>query len=157
MKFVARTIAVILIWLVFTVACSQPSPLPTDTPTPTPKSITLQYIGHSCFKLIISGGPTIIMDPYQPMNAPREIAQFPAGLAADFVTISHFHPDHSNILGIEGDPKAFIEPGVYQAGSVKVTGFKGIMGLSMVNRVVKIRSSSSRLEISRLLTWEQRA
>jgi len=129
MKSTAKTIAMILIWLVFAVACSQASPLSTGTPTPTDESITLQYIGHSCFKLSISGGPTIIMDPYQSMNAPREIAQFPAGLSADFVTISHFHPDHSNILGIEGDPKAFIESGVYQAGSVNLTGYQGDHGL----------------------------
>ena len=129
MKSIARTIAMILLWSVFTVACSQANPVSTVTPTLISKSVTLQYIGHSCFKLTLSDGTSIIMDPYQSMNAPREIAQFPAGLSADFVTISHFHPDHSNILGIEGDPKAFIESGVYQAGSVKITGYQGDHGL----------------------------
>jgi L-ascorbate metabolism protein UlaG (beta-lactamase superfamily) len=129
MRSKTRAIALMFVLLVFAAACSQTSPLSTDTPTPTPKSVTLQYIGHSCFQLTISDGTNIIMDPYQSMSAPREIAQFPAGLSVDFVTISHFHPDHSNILGIEGDPKAFIEPGVYQAGSVNITGYQGDHGL----------------------------
>jgi L-ascorbate metabolism protein UlaG (beta-lactamase superfamily) len=135
MKIIARTIVTTLILMFFAAACSQTTPeptaavLPTDTSIPTPESVILQYIGHSCFKLTISDGTSIIMDPYQSFNAPREIAQFPAGLSADFVTISHFHPDHSNILGVEGDPKAFIQPGTYQGGSVKVTGYQGDHGL----------------------------
>jgi L-ascorbate metabolism protein UlaG (beta-lactamase superfamily) len=73
------------------------------------------------------------MDPYKPNAAPREIAQFPTDLTADFVTISHFHPDHSNINGVGGNPKAFIQPGTYQGGGVKITGYEGDHGL--VNNV----------------------
>jgi L-ascorbate metabolism protein UlaG (beta-lactamase superfamily) len=33
---------------------------------------------------------------------PIEISKFPENVAADAVTISHFHPDHSNVTGAGG-------------------------------------------------------
>jgi len=135
MKSKVGTITVLVFLMALLTGCTRATPaptatsLPTEISTPVPGPVTLQYIGHSCFMLTASDGTRIIMDPYNSWEAPQEIAQFPAGLTADFVTISHFHPDHDNINGVGGEPKVFIEPGSYQGGSVKITGYKSDHGL----------------------------
>ena len=42
--------------------------------------------------------------------------------SADVVTISHDAPDHSNVQGVEGDPKVLDGPGEYEVGGVLITG-----------------------------------
>jgi L-ascorbate metabolism protein UlaG (beta-lactamase superfamily) len=90
--------------------------------------VTLQYIGHSCVMLIAPDGTRIVADPYQNYQAPREIAVFPDNLEANAVTISHFHPDHTNSRAIQGKPQIFNTPGTYQVGMVKITGYKSDHG-----------------------------
>ena len=43
--------------------------------------------------------------------------------AADIVTISRFHPNHSNIQAISGDPKVVHAPGEYEIQGVYIRGF----------------------------------
>jgi L-ascorbate metabolism protein UlaG (beta-lactamase superfamily) len=76
----------------------------------------ISWLGHSCF--VIKGKEmTIITDPCPPdlgypLNSPE----------ADIVTISHFHPGHSYIEGIVGNPKQIKGPGEYEVGGVFITG-----------------------------------
>lgn len=60
----------------------------------------LQYMGHSCFRLISDMGTTIVCDPYSPsmvgLNMPS--------VRCDVVTMSHHHSDHDCMDCIIGTP-----------------------------------------------------
>jgi L-ascorbate metabolism protein UlaG (beta-lactamase superfamily) len=108
--------------------CSPATPAATAIPTEPAETVTLEYIGHSCFLLTASDGTRIVMDPYNNYAAPREIQKFPDDVTADLVTITHFHSDHSNINGVGGKPLAIYQPGSNSAGVVQITGYTGDHG-----------------------------
>ncbi len=70
----------------------------------------IQYLGHSCFRIISSYGTAIICDPYKAemigFSMPR--------VSCDIVTISHHHDDHDCIAEVAGNP-AILEKEVYLA------------------------------------------
>ncbi len=119
----------LLLALVFS-ACASSTSAPTATPLPTPTAtsapkVQLEYIGHSSTLITAPDGTRIISDPYG-SERPQGLAVFPAGMTADVITISHFHPDHASLSGITGPngskPKILQAPESYQAGQVKITG-----------------------------------
>ena len=79
----------------------------------------IQYLGHSCFRLIESTGTTIITDPYKDIGY-----ELPKGLKADAVTVSHGHFDHNNAGIIGGHPRIIDKEGFYQLPGVGITGIK---------------------------------
>ena len=79
----------------------------------------IQYLGHSCFRLIESTGTTIITDPYKEIGY-----ELPKGLKADAVTVSHGHFDHNNAGIIGGHPRIIDKEGFYQLPGVGITGIK---------------------------------
>ena len=99
------------------------SPTP---PSPTPEPVTLQYIGHSSTLITAPDGTRILSDPYS-ASRPKGLSLFPDDIEADALTISHSHPDHTAIL--LGVPQRFFEPGSYQVGMVKITGYESDHGL----------------------------
>ncbi len=124
-----------VISLALLAGCSQAAPTPTVPAQPTatetavPASATLQYIGHASFLLTASDGTRIAMDPYNNFAAPPELGAYPEGIAADIVTISHFHSDHSNVRGVTGARPIF-QPASDSAGIVTIAGFQGDHGLA---------------------------
>ena len=76
----------------------------------------IQWLGHSCFKLVESTGTTIVTDPYGDVGYQMPLTR------ADAVTISHDHYDHNNLKAIEGNPPVFTQPGLYDVKGVRVTG-----------------------------------
>ena len=76
----------------------------------------ISWLGHSCF-YIKGAEKTVITDPYSP-----DLGYTPQELQADIVTISHPHPGHSYIEGINGNPKQIKGPGEYDIGGVFITG-----------------------------------
>jgi L-ascorbate metabolism protein UlaG (beta-lactamase superfamily) len=92
------------------------------------KSLKFQYLGNSCTLIKTPDGTRIISDPYQPGQHSQGLKDLPADLAADAVTISHIHEDHNYAAGVKGNPLVLTEPGVYQAGSVKITAYEGLEG-----------------------------
>jgi L-ascorbate metabolism protein UlaG (beta-lactamase superfamily) len=63
----------------------------------------LTWYGQSCFLLESASGTRIVMDP-----VPTNMGYLPpADLHADAVTISHDHPDHSNLALLQGKPRVF--------------------------------------------------
>ena len=79
----------------------------------------IQYLGHSCFRLIESTGTTIITDPYKGVGY-----ELPKGLKADAVTVSHGHYDHNNTGVIGGHPRIIDKEGFYELPGVGITGIK---------------------------------
>ena len=78
----------------------------------------IQWIGHSCFRLIESTGTSIVTDPYSNIGYREPLLQ------ADAITSSHDHYDHNNFRMVEGNPVIFSEPGLYDFRGVKITGIR---------------------------------
>ena len=76
----------------------------------------IKWLGHSCFS-IKEKGKTIITDPYGP-----ELGYSPLKQSADIVTVSHFHPGHSFVEGVDNDPRQITTPGEYEMGGFFITG-----------------------------------
>ena len=104
---------------------SQPA---TAIPSPTPAHVTLQYIGNACVLITAPDGTRIVSDPYDNYSRPSQLTRLPSDLEADAVTISHAHPDHNNAKGVKGASQVIAEPGTYQVGMIKVTGYEGREG-----------------------------
>lgn len=76
----------------------------------------ITWLGYSCFKLK-GARTTVITDPYSPASG-YVLGKQTAGI----VTVSHSHPEHSYVSGIEGQPKLIQGPGEYEIGGVMIVG-----------------------------------
>lgn len=76
----------------------------------------ITWLGHSCFKLK-GKQATLITDPYSP-----ELGYSLGKQTADVVTVSHQHPGHSYIEGIDGNPRAVTGPGEYEISNILIIG-----------------------------------
>lgn len=57
----------------------------------------LTFHGHACLSLRAAGGFTVVTDPYRPGAFGGKIGHAPLRTAADVVTVSHYHVDHSHV------------------------------------------------------------
>lgn len=62
--------------------------------------LRIGYYGHSMFEIVLPSGTRIITDPFEPATGP----EFPAGVEADVVLMSHDHTDHTYHAGLGGSP-----------------------------------------------------
>ena len=76
----------------------------------------ITWLGHSCFR-IKGNNAVVITDPFPP-----DLGYKLGKQTANIVTVSHQHPSHSYIQGIEGDPKVIKGPGEYEISGVLVIG-----------------------------------
>jgi L-ascorbate metabolism protein UlaG (beta-lactamase superfamily) len=76
----------------------------------------INWLGHSCFR-IKGSQATIITDPYSP-----DLGYTLGKQTARIVTVSHQHPGHSYVQGIDGEPKMVTGPGEYEIGDVLIIG-----------------------------------
>lgn len=76
----------------------------------------ISWLGHACFQ-IKGSQKTVICDPYSP-----ELGYTLGKRTADIVTISHQHPGHSYVQGVDGDPRVVSGPGEYEIGGVLIIG-----------------------------------
>ena len=60
----------------------------------------IEYLGHSCFKLIESTGTSVVCDPYD-----SSVGYDMPEVEADAVTVSHRHYDHDNLSAVIGSPR----------------------------------------------------
>lgn len=70
----------------------------------------IQYLGHSCFRIISSCNTAVICDPFDGEMVGFEMPK----LSCDVVTISHHHRDHDFVEGVQGNPP-LLEKDVYLA------------------------------------------
>jgi uncharacterized protein (TIGR03437 family) len=61
-------------------------------------SLTISWVGQSCFVLRSTGGPTVVTDPPVP-----SVGYALPPLTADAVTVTHNHTDHNNVAGVSGN------------------------------------------------------
>lgn len=76
----------------------------------------ITWLGHSCFRLK-GRRASIITDP-----CPPNLGYSLGKPTASIVTVSHQHPGHSFVSGIEGKPKVISGPGEYEIGGVLILG-----------------------------------
>ncbi|MFC1700707.1 MBL fold metallo-hydrolase [Patescibacteria group bacterium] len=82
--------------------------------------MTITWYGHSCFKIVSSGGQlTIITDPFD-----KKIGLNPPRGNADIITVSHNHYDHNNIKAISGESFVVDSPGEYGIKGVSIKGIQ---------------------------------
>lgn len=75
----------------------------------------IQWLGHSCFKLIESTGTAILTDPYD-----GTVGEIMPKVSADAVTLSHHHGDHDCLDNVEGKPMIIDERGGYEVEGVDI-------------------------------------
>lgn len=80
----------------------------------------LKYFGHASFLIIARNGTRIIVDPYTPGT---KLLHAEINEAADVVTVSHGHDDHSNTASIKGSPKVIKGSGSRNIKGVTIQGF----------------------------------
>lgn len=76
----------------------------------------ITWLGYSCFRLK-GKNITIITDPYS-----SDLGYTSIKSSADIVTVSHNHPNHSNITAVIGQPRIISRPGEYEIGGALVIG-----------------------------------
>lgn len=94
----------------------------------TPGQVAIEYIGHASFRFHLASGCMILLDPY----ASRVWIgyDFPPGLAADAVVITHPHYDH-DAGRFRGQPfpwpdaDVYDAPGSYELAGARLTGVRG--------------------------------
>ncbi|MCJ7831766.1 MAG: MBL fold metallo-hydrolase, partial [Dehalococcoidia bacterium] len=118
----------------------------------------LIWLGHSCFRLR-SREAAIVTDP-----CPRSTGYSIGRPAADIVTVSSSHPDHSYLAGVAGKPLVVWGPGEYERAGVLITGIstrrdKGQGSTEAKNTAYVIEAENLRIchlgRLSQVLTSEQ--
>lgn len=81
----------------------------------------IQYLGHSCFRLRGREG-ILLCDPYD-----RSVGVEIGRPTAHIVTVSHAHPDHTNVAAVKPmRERLFVidGPGEYEVGGVMIAGVR---------------------------------
>ena len=81
----------------------------------------IQYLGHSCFRLLSDGfSHSIICDPYDQ----KLVGEKMPNLSADLITISHQHSDHNFVEGVLGEAPIADCPGEGAFDDIGVCAFE---------------------------------
>jgi len=98
---------------------------PNISSAPKPDTISVKYIGNSCFYITFPDGTRLVTDPYG-TDGEYFFGTFPI-MEADVITISHDHSDHvAGINQVLGNPKIIRADGINKTtkiGKVKITGY----------------------------------
>lgn len=85
----------------------------------TDNSVTIQYLGHTCF-LFTGNGLKVLVNPFRPLGCTA--GYNPPKVETDLVLISSFLLDEGAIEDVPGNPQIFTEPGDYQLKGIKFQG-----------------------------------
>ena len=84
------------------------------------ESLTIQYLGHTCF-LFTGSGITVLVNPYE--SAGCTAGYDLPDLKPDVVLISSFLLDEGAVDAVSGNPKVFTDKGVHKIKGVDFKGF----------------------------------
>lgn len=82
--------------------------------------MTIEYLGHSCFKLTESTGTSIVCDPYSEEMVGYSMPQ----VQADAVTVSHHHGDHDCVGNVKGEPVIIDKENSFDLPGVEINSIK---------------------------------
>jgi len=88
---------------------------------PPEKPVTIQWLGHACFRLTSSQGVRIVTDPF-----PAVIGYPLTHPTADILLVSHEHSDHNAVETVRGKPATVRFGGRAGAATACGIAFKGI-------------------------------
>lgn len=77
----------------------------------------IRYFGHSCFKITLENGISIVTDPFD-----KTVGYPLPETEADIVTSSHSHFDHNYFKAVKGDFKIVNTPGEHDVDGVHIKG-----------------------------------
>ncbi|MBE0430337.1 MAG: MBL fold metallo-hydrolase [Dehalococcoidia bacterium] len=77
----------------------------------------IKWLGHACFLITAKDGLRIMTDPYAVGGG---IKYAPVTEAADIVTVSHDHGDHSNASAVQGKPEVVKGSGARVARGIQL-------------------------------------
>ncbi|MBI4296431.1 MAG: MBL fold metallo-hydrolase [Chloroflexi bacterium] len=80
----------------------------------------IKYLAHASFLITSGSGTKLVTDPYT-TGGPIRYGE--VNEAADIVTISHGHGDHSNAAGVKGNPRIVKETGTTEIKGIRFRGF----------------------------------
>ncbi|HEX3078698.1 MAG TPA: MBL fold metallo-hydrolase [Lachnospiraceae bacterium] len=127
MKLIKHTSLMLVTILVCVSLCSTLSACSKDRKRENNQdSISIKYIGNSCFYITFADGTKLVSDPYGAKYA-TSFGEFPE-MEADVMTISHSqHDDHTNgVSSVKGDPQIINPEDVNKSikvGDVTITGY----------------------------------
>lgn len=78
--------------------------------------MVITWYGQSCFR-VQSGEAVLAIDPFS-----KAIGLTPPRFRADFVLVTHGHPDHAHTEAISGNPFTVAGPGEYEHRGVRIQG-----------------------------------
>lgn len=79
-------------------------------------AVEISWLGHSCFR-IKDNDVTVVTDPFSP-----DLGYSLGKIAAGIVTVSHEHPGHNYVAGVDGQPRIVSRPGEYEINGVLIIG-----------------------------------
>jgi L-ascorbate metabolism protein UlaG (beta-lactamase superfamily) len=82
-------------------------------------NVKIKWLGHSSFLITSDQGTRIITDPFTPG---RGMDYMPIAEAADIVTVSHSHDDHSNVKTVKGNPQVIKQEGNWTIKGIEARG-----------------------------------
>jgi L-ascorbate metabolism protein UlaG (beta-lactamase superfamily) len=106
---------------------------PALTFAPEVRLLSIRYLGYSSFLLTAFDGSAVVTDPY---GAYPPFLEFPKGIRADLVTISHDHADHNDYRKVAGDPVVVRQAVATAVGGVRITGYPSLHGDGMGPNII---------------------
>jgi L-ascorbate metabolism protein UlaG (beta-lactamase superfamily) len=82
----------------------------------------IEWLGHASFLITSKNNTKIITDPYESGSYGGEVGYDSIDLAADVVTVSHSHPDHSFTGSIQGNPRIINKAGQFTVQDIQIKG-----------------------------------
>lgn len=80
----------------------------------------IEWLGHSCFKIVSDIGVVVVFDPFDPNYTGLDCKK----INADVISISHGHGDHSALHQVEGYSLVVSKHGTYEYKNIKIQTIK---------------------------------
>ncbi len=93
----------------------------------------LTFNGHACVTLEASDGRVVVMDPYRSGAFGGKLSHAPLEIAANVVTVTHYHVDHSHVGPELADADGVLPPVIDKTGSA--AGFDFLVRTTYHDRV----------------------
>lgn len=81
----------------------------------------INWLGHSSFLLTESTGTKLVTDPFSSQMVGYD---YPKGIDADIVTVSHSHEDHNALKELKSYKKIIDSVGTFESHGLKITGIR---------------------------------
>jgi L-ascorbate metabolism protein UlaG (beta-lactamase superfamily) len=92
-----------------------------QTPSKASGSLTVQWLGHTCF-LFTGNGQTLLVNPFKPVGCTAKYR--PIKATASLVMISSQLLDEGFVDELPGEAKLLFDPGIYRVNNLEIQGIR---------------------------------